>query len=98
MVAATAGEVPPPATARAADLLLHGLALLMTDGHAAGTPVLREALIGFRSDELSTEEGLRWLWLAGRAAAYIWDYDSWDVLTARQIWLSRELGALTVLP
>jgi DNA-binding CsgD family transcriptional regulator len=97
-VAAIACEAPLPAAPRAADLLLHGLALLMTDGHAAGTPVLRKALIAFRSDEMSTEEGLRWLWLAGRAAAYIWDYDSWDALTARQIRLSREFGALTVLP
>jgi DNA-binding CsgD family transcriptional regulator len=97
-VAAIAGEAPLPAAPRASDLLLHGLALLMTDGHATGTPVLREALTAFRSDELSTEEGLRWLWLAGRAAAYIWDYDSWDALTARQIRLSREFGALTVLP
>jgi DNA-binding CsgD family transcriptional regulator len=97
-VAAIACEAPLPAAPRAADLLLHGLALLMTDGHAAGTPVLRKALIAFRSDEISTEEGLRWLWLAGRAAAYIWDYDSWDALTARQIRLSREFGALTVLP
>jgi DNA-binding CsgD family transcriptional regulator len=97
-VAAIACEAPLPAAPRAVDLLLHGLALLMTDGHAAGTPVLRKALIAFRSDEMSTEEGLRWLWLAGRAAAYIWDYDSWDALTARQIRLSREFGALTVLP
>jgi RNA polymerase sigma factor (sigma-70 family) len=97
-VAATAVAAPPPPAPRAADLLLHGLALLITDGHAAGTPVLREALVAFRSDGISPEEGLRWLWLAGRAAAYIWDYDSWDALTARQIRLSRESGALTVLP
>jgi DNA-binding CsgD family transcriptional regulator len=97
-VAATARRAPLPAAPRASDLLLHGLALLMTDGHAAGTPVLQEALTAFRSDEIGTEEGLRWLWLAGRAAAYIWDYDSWDALTAKQIRLSREFGALTVLP
>jgi len=28
----------------------------------------------------------------------MWDYDSWDVLTARQIQVARDAGALTVLP
>jgi DNA-binding CsgD family transcriptional regulator len=38
------------------------------------------------------------LWLAGRAAGFIWDYENWDALTRRQIRLARESGALTVLP
>jgi DNA-binding CsgD family transcriptional regulator len=97
-VAAAARDGSGPVPPRAADLLLRGLAVLITEGAAAGTPVLREALTAFHSDELSDEEGLRWLWLAGRAAAYIWDYDSWDALTARQIRLSRAFGALAVLP
>jgi DNA-binding CsgD family transcriptional regulator len=92
---AAASSPPPP---RAAKLLLDGLATLITDGYAAGTPVLRDALTAFRGDETETDEGLRWLWLAGRAAGHIWDYDSWDVLTNKQIRLSRESGALTVLP
>jgi DNA-binding CsgD family transcriptional regulator len=83
---------------RAPELLLDGLALLVTDGYASGTPVLKEALRAFRADDLGREERLRWLWLAGRAAALIWDYDSWDVLTARQIQAARDAGALTVLP
>jgi DNA-binding CsgD family transcriptional regulator len=97
-VAAAACDAPMPTRPRGADLLLHGLALLITEGHAAGTPVVREALTAFCSDTVSDQEALRWLWLAGRAAAYIWDYDSWDAFTARQIRLSRESGALTVLP
>jgi hypothetical protein len=36
-------------------------------------------------------------WPAERRA-FIWDYDSWDVLTARQIELANDAGALTVLP
>jgi DNA-binding CsgD family transcriptional regulator len=83
---------------RAPELLLDGLALLVTDGYASGTPVLKEALRAFRADDLGREERLRWSWLAGRAAAFIWDYDSWDVLTARQIQAARDAGALTVLP
>jgi DNA-binding CsgD family transcriptional regulator len=83
---------------RAPELLLDGLALLVTNGYASGTPVLKEALRAFRADDLGREERLRWSWLAGRAAALIWDYDSWDVLTARQIRAARDAGALTVLP
>jgi DNA-binding CsgD family transcriptional regulator len=98
-VAAAARAAPPPQPpARAADLLLDGLALLITDGAAAGTPVLRKALTAFGSDEIGTDERLRWLWLAGRAAGYIWDYENWDALTRRQVRLAREYGALTVLP
>jgi tetratricopeptide (TPR) repeat protein len=98
-VAAAARAAPPPEPpAHAADLLLDGLAVLITDGAAAGTPVLRKALTAFGNDGIGTEEGLRWLWLAGRAAGYIWDYDNWDALTRRQIRLARESGALAVLP
>ena len=95
--AACAAPMPQP-PARAADLLLYGLAVLISDGAAAGTPVLRMALAAFGKDEIGSEEGLRWLWLAGRAAGYIWDYENWDALTRRQIRLGRESGALTVLP
>jgi DNA-binding CsgD family transcriptional regulator len=87
-----------PEPPRASDLLLDGLALLITDGYASGTPVLQEAVGAFRSDAVGTEERLRWSWLAGRAAGFIWDYDSWDVLTARQVQVARDAGALTVLP
>ena len=98
-VAAAARAVSPPQPpAPAADLLLDGLAALITEGAAAGTPVLRRALTAFGSDDIGTDEGLRWLWLAGRAAGYVWDYENWDALTRRQVRLARDSGALTVLP
>src|SRR5215472_5420518 len=59
---------PPPGPPRAADLLLDGLALLVTEGYPAGAPVLRQAVSAFRGTAVSREEELRWLWLAGRAA------------------------------
>ena len=97
---ATAASAAPPSAPppRAADLLLDGLAVLISDGHAAGTPILRNALRAFHSDEIGTEEGLRWLWLAGRAAGFIWDYEAWDSLTMRQIRAARDVGALAHLP
>jgi DNA-binding CsgD family transcriptional regulator len=88
----------PPAPARAADLLLDGLALLVTDGYAAGTPALRRALLAFRSQEFSAEEGLGWLWLAERAAMAVWDDETWHILASRHVKLARDVGALSELP
>jgi DNA-binding CsgD family transcriptional regulator/tetratricopeptide (TPR) repeat protein len=81
-----------------ADLLLDGLALLNTEGYSVGTPILRRALTAFRSDDISSEDALRWLWLACRAAVDLWDHESWRVLSTRHVELARHAGALAVLP
>ena len=88
----------PPAPARAPDLLLDGLALLVTEGYAAGTPALRRALLAFRSPDISAEEGLSWLWLAGLAAMAVWDDETWHILASRHVTLARDAGALSELP
>jgi DNA-binding CsgD family transcriptional regulator len=98
MADAARRAAPPPGPPRATDLLLDGLAVLHTEGYVAGTPMLQRALRAFRSDELSGEEGIRWLWLACRTAMDLWDDESWFVLAARQVKLARDAGALTVLP
>jgi DNA-binding CsgD family transcriptional regulator len=72
--------------------------LLITEGAGAGTPVLQRAVDAFCRRDMADEELLRWSWLAGQSAAFIWDYDGWDVLTARQEQLARQAGALTVMP
>jgi DNA-binding CsgD family transcriptional regulator len=97
---ADAARRAPPSLepARAPDLLLDGLAVVHTEGYAAGTPMLKRALRAFRGDDLSSEDGIRWLWLACRTAMDLWDDESWFVLSARQIQLARDAGALTVLP
>jgi DNA-binding CsgD family transcriptional regulator len=98
-VAEAARAAPPtPGPARPHDLLLDGLALLISEGHAAGAPVLRRAVRAFRGADITAEEGLRWLWLAWYAASIVWDYESWDVLSARHVRLARDAGALTALP
>jgi DNA-binding NarL/FixJ family response regulator len=98
-VATLATKLAPSAEPRrASDLLLDGLGLLVTNGSAAGIPTLQQAVSAFQSDDVGIEQRLRWSWLAGRAASFIWDYDSWDVLTARQIQVARDSGALTMLP
>jgi DNA-binding CsgD family transcriptional regulator len=96
--AALAAPPPPARPPRAPDLLLDGIALLITDGYPAGAPMLRRALDAFRSDDLSIEEGLRWLWLAAYAATFLWDDEAWTVLSTRQLDLARDTGALSVLP
>jgi DNA-binding CsgD family transcriptional regulator len=97
---ARAARAAPPSSQppRASDLLLDGLALLITDGYAAGTPTLRRAVDAFRGEDMSGGGGRRWLWLASRVAAFLWDDEAWDVLSARFVQLARDAGALSVLP
>ena len=80
------------------DLLLNGLALLMTEGYAVGAPKLKRALAAFRDEPMSEEDALRWLWLGCRVARAIADDACWDELTDRQLRLAREAGALSLLP
>jgi DNA-binding CsgD family transcriptional regulator len=97
-VADAARRAPGPSQSpRAPDLLLDGLAVLHTEGYAAGAPMLKRALLAFRGDELFSEEEIRWLLLACRTAMDLWD-DGWFVLFAGQVQLARDAGALTVLP
>jgi DNA-binding CsgD family transcriptional regulator len=96
-IARAAEAAPRPATARLADLLLDGFAAYFTGGYAAGLPLLRRAVKAARLKK-SAHDDLRWLWLAGLAALHIWDDESWDVLSARHVELSRRVGVLTELP
>jgi len=94
--ARAAPAVPQPPSAP--NLLLDGLALLITEGYAAAAPTLKRALSAFSSEDISTEEGLRWLWLACPAAQILWDDQSWDLLSTHHVQLARNAGALGVLP
>ena len=87
-----------PQLARGPDLLLDGLALLITEGYAAGMPVLKRALQAFRSGHMSNAEGMRWLWLVCQVAIIGWDWETWRLFGARQVSLARDAGALVALP
>jgi DNA-binding CsgD family transcriptional regulator len=89
---------PPSGGPRPPDLLLDGLALLLSDGHERGAPILKRALRAFREGGASREEELRWLWLACQTAMDLWDDESWRVLSTRFVELARDAGALAVLP
>jgi DNA-binding CsgD family transcriptional regulator/sulfur carrier protein ThiS len=92
---ATSAASRPP---RAIDLLLNGLATRVAEGYAAGVPPLREALEAFRRDDGDNADNNRWLWLACRVAADLWDDEIWDELATRGVRRAREAGALSVLP
>jgi DNA-binding CsgD family transcriptional regulator len=97
-VAGAALAAPPSPAPRPVDLLLDGLATLIAHGPAAGTPALRRALAAFARRDVEPTEALRWRWLAGRAAGFIWEYEAWDKLTAHHIRAAREAGLLAELP
>jgi DNA-binding CsgD family transcriptional regulator len=97
-VADAALAAPPITEPRPVDLLLDGLATLVAGGPVAGTPPLRRALTAFARRDLEPAEALRWRWLAGRAAGFIWEYEGWDKLTAHHIRAAREAGLLAELP
>jgi len=97
-VSRAAAAAPDPADPPlACDLLLDGLALLFTEGRPPAAPVLRRAIAAFASTDVSTEEMLRWGWLASRAANIMWDYDRCLEISMRAIQLARDSGALEVL-
>jgi hypothetical protein len=63
--------LPPPAhPPRPADLLLDGLALLVTDGPAAAAPVLRQATSAVADADLPADKVLRWSWMPRLAGLF----------------------------
>ena len=87
----------PPDPPAPHDLLLDGLAVLVTDGRAAAAPVLRRAVQVFAGDEIAVEEGLRWGWVATIATSVLWDLENWQSIVLRQLQSAREAGLLTHL-
>lgn len=87
---------PPPGAPRPLDLLLDGLALLTTEGHAAATPTLQRAARALAG--IPVKGVLPWGWIAASASAILWDIESMRVNSAREIRLLRGAGALAALP
>ena len=97
-VSRAARALPPPAhPPRPVDLLLDGLALMVTDGPGAAAPVLRQATSAFASADIPVQESLQWGWLVRVADKALWD-DEGRRLTVRQVQLARDVGALDQLP
>ena len=83
---------PPPAAPSALDLLLDGLALLTTDGHAAAAPTLQRAVKALTT--IPAEDVLRWGWAATAASFAVWDHEGTRAICLRHVQLARSAGAL----
>src|SRR5262249_28955056 len=79
----------------ALELLLEGLALLPTQGYAAAVPILKRAAVELV--HIPMEDVLHWGWMAEAASNAVWDNDGAHAITARQVQLLRESGALANL-
>lgn len=103
-VAEAALDAPaPPEPPLPSDLLLDGLVATFTEGYEAGLPAVRRALEAFRDHGFDGEAigqmgSRRWLWLATRTAAGVFDKEQMLVLARRNVRLARQAGALTTLP
>ena len=97
-VSRAARSAPPPADVpRPSDLLLDGLAVLVTQGRAQAAPMLRRAARVFAEDEIAMEERLRCGPAAELAAMMVWDEEYWDAIEVRQLQSCREAGLLAQL-
>ena len=94
---AARGLPPPEGPPRLADLLLDGLALLVTAGPAVAGPVLRQAISAFGDPDVPVAERLRWGWMAQAASLPLWDDAGWRLIVPA-LQLARDVGALGQLP
>src|SRR5262245_18391405 len=92
----SAQALPPPEAPTPLDLLLDGLALLITNGQAAATSSLQRAATAVA--DIPLEDVLRWGWMATIASALVWDVEAMHIIAGRQVRLARDAGALASLP
>ncbi|MCM4085098.1 ATP-binding protein [Paractinoplanes hotanensis] len=102
--AALAALAAPPAhePSRPVDDLLDALALRFTDGFTVAAPALTRALGRFLAMDVGSEHARRLLWSGARPAGCLLamelsDMHSWQVLTARNVQVARDAGALVPL-
>jgi DNA-binding CsgD family transcriptional regulator/tetratricopeptide (TPR) repeat protein len=94
----SAVQALPPArgTPRPLHLLLDGLALLSTGGHAAAAATLQRAAKALA--DIPVEDVLRWGWMATGASSAVWDDEGMLAIYTRQVQLVRDAGAFEQLP
>lgn len=103
-VAEAARHAPPmPQAPTPADLLLQGLVTMFAEGYDESVPELRRALEAYGNEPPSAQRSRRggsdrWLWLASRSAAALFEDDLVHLLDERNVRLAREAGALAALP
>jgi DNA-binding NarL/FixJ family response regulator len=88
----------PDGAPRPADLLLDGLATVVTDGRTAAAALLEQATTTFAEAQFPAEASLRWGWLTAVPTYALWDEDSTYAICVRQLHAVRHAGALAQLP
>jgi DNA-binding CsgD family transcriptional regulator len=98
-VSRAARSAPPPTgPPRPSDLLLDGLAALITEGPVASAAALRQATSAFLEGASATQPNFRWGWLATIPSNVLWDEHSMHAINSRQLEEARDTGALARLP
>ena len=87
-----------PDQPRAVDLLVDALAIRFTDGYAASAPALKHALAALCDEGKRDPVSVRWPWFGRRVAPELFADDTWHYLATRSVQVTREAGALGVLP
>ncbi|GAA3938626.1 ATP-binding protein [Actinoplanes auranticolor] len=102
--AALAARAAPsaPEPSRAVDDLLDALALRFTEGFTAAVPAMSRALDSLLAMDIGSEAARHLLWSGARPAGCLLtmelsDMHAWQVLTARNVQLARDVGALVPL-
>ncbi len=88
---------PPPNEPRPCDLLLDALATSVTSDRRTAAPSLHRAMHAFLDDRLPDSEVLKWGMVASLTAMGLWDLESWEILSTRQIEVARAAGAIAPL-
>ena len=86
---------PPPDPPRPVDLVLDGLALLVTDGHAAAAPALRRAAQRLRAARHLRRGRSGGAGSRMAAASALWDDEAWRAMLGRQVELARDAARST---
>jgi DNA-binding NarL/FixJ family response regulator len=68
------------------------------EDYAAAAPTLSGALNAFRGEGVASETEFRWIVIATQTSLLLWDFEGWRALCARQVQLTRDAGALVMLP
>ena len=88
---------PPPGAPRPSDLLLDGLAVLVTEGRAQAAPLLRRSARAFAREQIPMTERRRWSRVSTVAAVMVWDEECWHAIQARELQACRDAGLLAQL-
>ncbi len=96
-IALAARECPVPDEKTRNDWLLVGLAELSLQGPAAAAPALKR-VVEPGDDDPSLFEAFQWSGFQIAAASILWDIEALDRFATRLVGVTREIGALTLLP